>query len=418
MIGVALAMIPLVLGAAEEFEGIRITVGLEDADIIGDDNRAIQAAIDYVAGLGGGVVEIGEGEYLIEDSIHLRSNVTLIGKGESTILVKSDGFQSKLMMDGDYGEEQITVADPSGFEVGTGVTILDDRSGGFHVTVATIIGVKGNTLKINKPLLADYLVTANARAQNTFPIISGYYVENVRIENITIDGNREKNPPITGCRGAGIFLYRAKNVHISNCVVRNYNGDGISFQQSEDVVIEGCAVTDNSAYGIHPGSGSRRPIVRNNKSLRNSIGIFVCWRVKEGIFEDNEICDNEKAGVSIGHKDTDNVFRDNLIARNGIYGILFREELEPMGAHRNLIEDNQIIDNGSEGKGYGIYINGETHDVRIIGNSIEGSPYGIYICPGATRIIVRDNKFIRCSAEGIHIESTESQVELSGNEVR
>ncbi|HEX30577.1 TPA: hypothetical protein ENG04_10905, partial [Candidatus Poribacteria bacterium] len=167
---------------AADWEGVRISVGLEDADIIGDDNRALQAAVDYVAGLGGGVVEIGEGEFLMEDSLHLRSNVTLIGKGETTILVKSDGFQSKLILDGDYGEEQITIADPSRFEVGMGVTILDDRSGGFHTTVATIIASSENTFRINRPLQADYLVSANAKAQNTFPIISGYYVESVEIK--------------------------------------------------------------------------------------------------------------------------------------------------------------------------------------------------------------------------------------------
>ena len=400
---------------AADWEGVRISVGLEDADIIGDDNRALQAAVDYVAGLGGGVVEIGEGEFLMEDSLHLRSNVTLIGKGETTILVKSDGFQSKLILDGDYGEEQITIADPSRFEVGMGVTILDDRSGGFHTTVATIIASSENTFRINRPLQADYLVSANAKAQNTFPIISGYYVESVEIKGISIDGNRENNPSITGCRGAGIFLYRARNVHISNCLVRDYNGDGISFQRSDDIVVENCEVIDNSGYGFHPGSGSQRPILRGNKSYRNSIGIFVCWRVKNGVFERNELCDNTKMGVSIGHKDTDNVFRDNLIARNGIYGIYFRNESEPMGAHRNLIEGNEILDNGSNDKGYGIYVDGETHDITVTGNTIEGSPYGVFVGPKATRIIIRGNAFKNISVEPIHQESENSEVESTDN---
>ena len=51
----------------------RITVGVRDGDIIGADNRALQAAVDYVASLGGGIVEIGPGEYLMRDSLHLRS---------------------------------------------------------------------------------------------------------------------------------------------------------------------------------------------------------------------------------------------------------------------------------------------------------------------------------------------------------
>jgi len=52
---------------------VKITVGLENADIIGSDNRALQAAVDYVANLGGGIVEIGPGDFLMEDSLHLHS---------------------------------------------------------------------------------------------------------------------------------------------------------------------------------------------------------------------------------------------------------------------------------------------------------------------------------------------------------
>ena len=50
-----------------------IRVGHADADLIGGDHRALQAAVDYVAGLGGGIVEIGPGEYLMRDSLHQRS---------------------------------------------------------------------------------------------------------------------------------------------------------------------------------------------------------------------------------------------------------------------------------------------------------------------------------------------------------
>src|SRR5262245_43695765 len=39
-----------------------IRVGHRDADLIGTDHRALQAAVDYVAALGGVVVEIGAGE--------------------------------------------------------------------------------------------------------------------------------------------------------------------------------------------------------------------------------------------------------------------------------------------------------------------------------------------------------------------
>ncbi len=50
-----------------------ITVGRANADMTGDTNRVLQAAVDYVAGLGGGVVEIGAGEFTMYDSLHLPS---------------------------------------------------------------------------------------------------------------------------------------------------------------------------------------------------------------------------------------------------------------------------------------------------------------------------------------------------------
>ena len=64
-----------------------IHVGQREGDLVGVDNRALQAAEDYVAGLGGGTVEIGEGTWLMRDSLHLRSHVTVRGRGEKTVLL-------------------------------------------------------------------------------------------------------------------------------------------------------------------------------------------------------------------------------------------------------------------------------------------------------------------------------------------
>lgn len=58
---------------------IEISVGFQNADLIGRDNRALQAAVDYVGSLGGGVLSIGPGEFLMRDSLHLRSRVTVRG---------------------------------------------------------------------------------------------------------------------------------------------------------------------------------------------------------------------------------------------------------------------------------------------------------------------------------------------------
>src|SRR5579871_6372836 len=136
-------------GSGEMQSLAHVTVGIQDGDIRGADNRALQAAVDYVAQLGGGVVEIGAGEYLMRDSLHLRSHVTVRGQGAKTVLRKARAHASPLNLDGDYGEEQITVEKPEGFEVGDGVAIWDKNAGGFHTTVARITGRDGNTFAIS-----------------------------------------------------------------------------------------------------------------------------------------------------------------------------------------------------------------------------------------------------------------------------
>src|SRR2546427_1816389 len=95
-----------------------ITIGRGDADIVGADNRALQAAVDYIAGLGGGTVEIGAGEFVMYDSLHLRSFVTVRGTPGKTILRKAKAAAFALAVDGDYGGEQITLSNADGFNVG------------------------------------------------------------------------------------------------------------------------------------------------------------------------------------------------------------------------------------------------------------------------------------------------------------
>jgi len=266
--------------------------------------------------------------------------------------------------------------------------------------VATILWAEGETFGISKPLNADCMVRNNAVAQTVFPVISGCYAERVRVEGITVEGNRENNPSLNGCRGAGIFLYRSHGAEIRNCVISGYNGDGISFQQSCDVVVAECEVSQCSALGLHPGSGSQRPVIRGCRSFENGqIGLFLCWRVRHGTFEDNELRGNGQTGISIGHKDSDNVFRRNIVVGNGVQGVLFRNETEPMGGHRNLFEDNRIQDNGGASEGYGVRIDGETHDLTFVRNVVgdtrpaseKRQRVGVQIGPGADRVALEGN---------------------------
>ncbi|MGH2353955.1 MAG: right-handed parallel beta-helix repeat-containing protein, partial [Chloroflexota bacterium] len=157
---------------------------------------------------------------------------------------------------------------------------------------------------------------------------------------------------------------RSPGTVIADCRVRDYHGDGISFQQSHDVRVERCEVSGCAQLGIHPGSGSQRPVVLDCYSHHNgTIGLFLCWRVRGGQFERNRLEANGRIGISIGHKDTDNLFVENVVKGNARYGVLFRDESAPMAGHRNRFVRCTISGNGAEapdGDGAEVKVDGET----------------------------------------------------------
>ncbi|HLJ96084.1 MAG TPA: right-handed parallel beta-helix repeat-containing protein [Gemmataceae bacterium] len=387
-----------------------IRVGIDAGDLRGSDHRMLQAAVDYVAGLGGGTVRIEPGRYQMRNALCLRSNVRVVGEPGKSILVACNGFRTRLSADGDANERQITVEDPSGLQLGDGVAIQDRRSGGgFAVTTATLTArVDANTFRLSKPLYFDYLVSNQAAAQLVFPVVGGWNIQNAALEGLTIEGNRAHSESLDGCRGGGIYLFECDSVAIRNCVVREYKGDGISFQVSHHVTIEDCLAERNGGLGLHPGSGSQYPILRRNRSIGNDQdGLFVCWRVQHGVFEQNELCGNKRNGISIGHKDTDNRFTKNIIASNGEAGILFRDESEAMGAHRNVFEDNHLLNNGKTSKGEAafasIVIRGSHNNLifrrNTIGHSNPVPGPGFLVSTVARDLTSEQNQFTNVSRE-------------------
>jgi hypothetical protein len=286
--------------------------------------------------------------------------------------------------------------------VGYGITIWDEQSGGFHTTVGRITGQNGNVFSFDTSLNADCMVANKAQAATVFPVVSGYNLEGAQIENLIIDGNKRQNVALNGCRGGGIFLYRGFGTIIRGCVARDFNGDGISFQQSNDVLVEDCVSEGNTGLGMHPGSGSQRPVVRGCIARNNGEdGLFLCWRVRHGLFEKNLLENNGRYGISIGHKDTDNLLQENEVRGNAEEGIYFRNESVGMAGHRNRVEKNVIENNGGQGNVAGIRVRGETKGLVFRDNIIRDTRP-----PDARKQLV-----------GIRIEEGAGPVTLEGNQI-
>jgi len=358
-------------------ERLTITVGPQDADIIGTDHRALQAAVDHVARLGGGTVHILAGTYRLRNAVHLQSKVNLRGAGAGTVLVKEPSVTTTLAADSDWYDQEITLTKVDGFRLGDGICLRakNPATGAAVVLKRTLVARTGPRFKLDRPLRENLWLMHHATAATLFPILSGDGVEDIRIEALTLDGNREHNDELDGNYAGCVFLQDCNRVTVHGVTARNYHGDGISWQVCHDVVVENCVSENHSGLGLHPGSGSQRPVIRNNTLRGNGIGIFFCWGVKHGVAENNRLLDN-RVGISIGHRDTDNLITGNLIQGSEQTGLLFRPEPGPAFAgHRNRIQGNSFVDNSPEGAPV-IDIQGPTQSITISDNEFSDSRGG------------------------------------------
>ena len=149
------------------------------------------------------------------------------------------------------------------------------------------------------------------------------------------------------------------------------NADGLGLGTSDDIAIERCVIHDNAELGVHVGTGSQRTLVRdctihsNGLADRASGGydaLYLCFSAQHGVYERNEIYGNRGAGISIGHKDSDNLFIDNVVRQNR-HGVLYRSDAYM--SHGNVFRNCILEDNGNEEEGYGFYLVGDADDTTI-----------------------------------------------------
>jgi len=353
-----------------------ITVGGAGAFIQGFTNQAIQLAVDALP-QEGGTVQMGAGTYRIMAPVRLRSNVTLIGQGDKTILKRIDGFRSAFTIDADYGELKVTVADASGFDVGMSIQITDEpNSDCWDVSTAVITDIVDNTLYFDTHLIRDYVHSKNGMVTNAGSCVAVMNVHDVNMANFVVDGNKDKNDLLDGCNGGGIAILRSKNVTVENVQVKDFNGEGITWQITENVTIRKCEISGCTNMGLHPGTGSPNSVIEGNKSHDNRVGLFICWRVHHSVVKDNQFYHNREYGISTGHKDTDVLFEKNHIYNNGSDGVILRNEDEKNSPHRNTFKDNIVENNGQAQGGYGFYIDGKPTEVALINNVIRDTGKG------------------------------------------
>ncbi len=384
-------------------EKLILTVGVDEGELRGNDDKIIQAGMDYLHGFGGGTLRILPGVYVLNNAVRLHPDVRIVGAGDKTVLKKAASVSSSIVRDMDWFEYAVVVEDANGFAPGCGILLRaqSERGSGVNVFKATVMKVVGNVIYVDRIPRENFWVGRRATVSTLFPLITAEKVDNVTIEKLVLDGNRSENEHIGGNYAGAGFIKQCNKWNFFNVTARNYNGDGYSFQVCDDVHFDNCRAVNNADFGFHPGSGSQRPVFRNCTSSGNGQGIFFCWGVSDGLVENCELIKNRRFGVSLGHRDTGNTIRNCRIEENGWVGVLFREESRFRSAHRNVIENCTIGNNGGQRPGVGIDIRGAVEDVIIRNNVFADSKdskqkIAVQIGKEAGDIKYSNNNFSNC----------------------
>ena len=371
-----------------------ISVGGSKAQVQGFTNQSIQFAIDAVAKTGG-TVKLDPGIYLIKAPVLLKSNVILIGSGKETILKRTTGVQTSFIVDADYGELKLTVDNADGFEIGMKVQVTDDENSGcWNVSTAYITDILDNIIYIDRGLIRDYRSNKNGLISNASSVIDIIGVENAVIYNMTIEGNRAENYFADGCNNAGILILHSKKITVDNVHVKDFNGEGISWQVTENVTIKNSEISGSGNTGLHPGTGSPFTNIENNDVHNNDRdGLFICWRVYDSRVSNNKFHNNGRFGICTGHKDTDVVFWGNQIFENKNDGVNLRGEREANAPHHNTFVKN-IIENNT---GFGFSVNSKASDLilkeNVFKNSAKTQKAAIYIYKNGSTPKLENNQF-------------------------
>src|SRR5687768_11279682 len=162
-------------------ERIRITVGPQKADLVGSDHRVVQAAVDYVAGLGGGTVQILPGTYRFRNAVQLRSGVRIAGSGVDSVCIKEPSTKTLLAQNSDWYDQEVTLTDPKGFQVGDGVVLRtkNPHNGSFDTYKRTLIARSGNRFKLNQMLVENFWTKEGASAATLFALFDGYRIADI-----------------------------------------------------------------------------------------------------------------------------------------------------------------------------------------------------------------------------------------------
>ena len=288
----------------------------------------------------------------------------------------SFGLCSALTRDCAKGDDQLEVADASGFSVGQAVAV-GSGNGNSNESLSFIRAIKGNVLKLERPVRLDHQRHESGfwkrpAVWSLFPLVTCENAGNIEVSNLSLEWSipADQRPKLRRYTLSPIHLYNARNSRIENVHVDNSFADGISVQTGENVLVRNCVVTNCAGNGLHPGTGLRRSTFENNRAEGNGVGLYFCWHNVGHVLRNNKFVRNSAGITGLGNPgDRDNLIENNLIAENHKQGLWINGGKES----GNIIRGNIFRDNSTEeaGKYPAIWLWAQVEDAK--GYTIEGN---------------------------------------------
>lgn len=339
------------------------------------DAIAIQAAIDYVTGIGGGSVWLREGVYTIDESINMKDSVCLVGGGKASALTVESNIGvdiNVISVDtvNDWAIKDIKID-------GQRATQTAGSTRSIHLGACENGVISGVSMVDNYGVEGDGVFVDFNEVPVNISIVNNY-INNIQDDGLdinTIADSKINGNTIDGCGGNGVDTESTKNCMISNNVITNCGMSGIELEDekytlSRKNTVMGNVVSD-CATGIYLNSGAYNTIV-GNVLIACTIGVEIRTERTPYYSVGNIISGNKFYSCTSGVTEEDGNQIENSILNNS-----FELTTNPIVIFSYNLVMNNFITNAGELQEIAIEIRGDHNNIS--GNNIKYCYDGIYV---------------------------------------
>lgn len=303
-----------------------------------DVSSLLRSNLKKIESKGGGTVYFEQGTYVINQSIVLPSNISLIGNNTvfrcDPSLNDRDFIQARgklgdgsdFIKDGVKGQNTITVLNNEVFSDGKAVIITgkkDDLTGDNNFEFNEVLRIEENNNIVLKYPLKD-----NYKANDGYSINLVDFKESINIKGIHLLNNTGKENIV-----ALMFKFSRK-VSIEDCAFTGF-GTGTRFDYSSDVMIKNnqSLKTNTFTYLLKTKNSS----IKDNMILDANIGIRVHQYCDFIEITNNTINNVTNHGLLYNDWNDNGIISGNTISNCGVYGLCHDKN-----NRYTLIEKNDI----------------------------------------------------------------------------